>query len=91
MTPSTLRIAVHFPNSRVEARRLRQCCPKSGGGWLLDYDATRQAVLDTDWRSTGRPLCRVHSLIDLQRPEPSGIVLAPYDRRAARRTGFLRL
>lgn len=80
-----------LPNSRIEARAIAAMLPEERRWLALDYDATRQAVLDTDWRQYSVVHFAAHSLIDLQRPELSGIVLSLYDRQRRPQDGFLRL
>ena len=80
-----------LPNSRVEARAIAAMLPEDRRWLALDYDATRQAVLATDWRQFSIAHFAAHSLIDLQRPELSGIVLSLYDRQRHSQDGFLRL
>lgn len=80
-----------LPNSRVEARAIAALVPEEKRWVALDYAATRQAVLETDWRRFSVVHFAAHSLIDLQRPELSGIVLSLYDRQGKPQDGFLRL
>ena len=57
----------------------------------FDFDANRDAVLNTDLARFRILHFATHSLLDDERPELSGIVLSLVDRAGRRQNGFLRL
>lgn len=89
--PFDLSTLAQLPNSRREAQAIAALLP-AGQSWLaMDYAATRDAVLHTDWKAYSHVHFAAHSLLDLRRPELSGIVLSLYDRDGEPVDGILRV
>ncbi|MCC6173544.1 MAG: CHAT domain-containing protein [Gammaproteobacteria bacterium] len=86
-----LRNLAPLPQSRTEALRIARLLPAERRWVALADDASREAVLQADWSRWSIAHFAAHALVDLQRPELSGIVLSLYDRDGRPRDGFLRL
>jgi CHAT domain-containing protein len=77
--------------SRTEAEQITSLVPAGGVVKAFDFDANRDAVLNTDLARFRILHFATHSLLDDERPELSGIVLSLVDRAGRRQNGFLRL
>jgi CHAT domain-containing protein len=55
------------------------------------FEASRERVLNSDIADYRILHFATHGLVDVERPEVSGIVLSQYDENAKKREGFLRL
>jgi CHAT domain-containing protein/Tfp pilus assembly protein PilF len=77
--------------SRQEAEEIARRTPPALTRVALDFDASREAVLNTDLGQYRILHFATHSLLDNQRPELSGVVLSLVDRAGRPQNGFLRL
>ena len=77
--------------SRAEAERIASLIPAAGTVKAFDFDANRDAVLNTDLAGFRILHFAAHGRLDDERPELSGIVLSLVDRAGGRQNGFLRL
>ena len=77
--------------SRDEATRIYRVAPKGKSYTALDFDANRK-IATSDKLSNYRYVhFATHGLVDLDRPELSGIVLSMVDKRGKEQDGYLRL
>jgi CHAT domain-containing protein/tetratricopeptide (TPR) repeat protein len=86
--PSVWRRLTH---ARAEADDIVALFSESQRSLLSGFAATRQAVLDMEWSRYNLVHFATHALIDLHRPELSGIVLSLVDAQGAAQDGFLRM
>jgi CHAT domain-containing protein len=77
--------------SRSEADQIASLVPAADIVKAFDFDANRDAVLNSDLSRFRILHFATHSLLDDERPELSGIVLSLVDRAGRRQDGFLRL
>jgi CHAT domain-containing protein len=77
--------------SRAEADAITALAPTTGLLKAVDFDASRQAVLQSDLGRYRIVHFATHSVIDSERPELSGVVLSLVDRAGKPQNGFLRL
>ena len=89
--PFNIRHLAALPHSRVEARTIATMLPKSQVWMALGYAANRDTILTKDWRPFSLVHFAAHSIVDLRRPELSGIVLSLVDRTGQPQDGFLRI
>lgn len=78
-------------HSREEAQTLSGLVPAGASLVALDFAASREAVLKTDWSRYRIVHFATHALLDLQHPELSGVVLSLFDAAGAPQDGFLRM
>jgi CHAT domain-containing protein/lipoprotein NlpI len=77
--------------SREEAQAIGQLLPAQDRRIALDFDANRDAVLDTDWSRYTIVHFSTHALVDDVHPELSGIVLSLMSPSGQQIDGFLRV
>jgi CHAT domain-containing protein len=77
--------------SRTEAEQIASLVPPGDVVKAVDFDANRDAVLNTDLARFRILHFATHSLLDDERPELSGIVLSLVDRAGRRQNGYLRM
>jgi CHAT domain-containing protein len=77
--------------SRAEAEQIANLIPAAGTVKAFDFDANRNAVLNTNLAGFRILHFATHGRLDDERPELSGIVLSLVDRAGRRQNGFLRL
>jgi CHAT domain-containing protein len=77
--------------SRHEAEEIAHLTPPALTRVALDFDASRETMLNTDLGQYRIVHLATHSLLDNQRPELSGVVLSLVDRSGRSQNGFLRL
>jgi CHAT domain-containing protein/tetratricopeptide (TPR) repeat protein len=77
--------------SRTEAEQIAGLVPAAGTVKAFDFDANRDAVLNSDLVRFRILHFAAHSFFDDERPYLSGIVLSLVDRAGRRQNGFLRL
>jgi CHAT domain-containing protein len=80
-----------LPYSRSEAQAIGAFLPAASTWLALDFAASRAAALTADWQRFSIVHFAAHTLIDLQNPELSGIVLSLYDRDGRPQDGFVRM
>lgn len=80
-----------LPYSRDEAREIAALDAPHPVREVLDFDATRTAVIDTDWSPYSIVHFATHALLNGRHPELSGIVLSLYDSGGKPIDGFLRM
>ncbi len=78
-------------HAQAEADDIAALFSESQRSLLSGFTATRQAVLDMVWSRYNVIHFATHALIDLHRPELSGIVLSLVDAQGATQDGFLRM
>jgi CHAT domain-containing protein len=81
---------VRLPFSRREADHIAALVPPAQQTRLLDFDASRATLANTDLSQFRILHFATHSLINQKHPELSGIVLSLYDRERRPQDGFLR-
>ena len=86
-----IRSLARLPNSRREAQSIAALLPKEQSWLAMDYAASRDTVLTTDWRQFSIVHFAAHSIVDLRQPELSGIVLSLYNKDGKSQDGFLRI
>jgi CHAT domain-containing protein/tetratricopeptide (TPR) repeat protein len=77
--------------SRREATRIAALAPPGGVEMVAGFDARREWIETKDFRGFRALHLATHGVVDDERPELSGIVLALVDENGAPRNGFLRL
>jgi CHAT domain-containing protein/tetratricopeptide (TPR) repeat protein len=77
--------------SRAEADEISRLAPAGTTLKILDFEASRDAVLRADLAQYRILHFATHSLINSEHPELSGVVLSLVDRAGQRQNGFLRL
>ena len=77
--------------SREEAKSIGDLLPAQNRKIALDFDANRDAVLNTDWSNYRILHFSTHALIDNVHPELSGIVLSLIAPSGKQIDGFLRV
>ncbi|HEX4481649.1 MAG TPA: CHAT domain-containing protein [Rudaea sp.] len=87
-TPPVWRRLTH---AQAEADEIAALFPESERSLQSGFAATRQAVLDMAWPRYNLVHFATHAVIDLRRPELSGIVLSLVDPQGAAQDGFLRM
>jgi len=80
-----------LPYSRAEAEAISAFLPKERVWLALGADASRDAALAADWRRYTIVHFATHAVVDLRRPELSGIVLSLYDSDGHPQDGLLRM
>jgi CHAT domain-containing protein len=83
---------VHFerlPGTRQEADAIRSLLPASARLIALDFDASREALLDPALADYRIIHIATHGLINSRHPELSGLVLSLVDRDGHARDGFV--
>jgi hypothetical protein len=80
-----------LPYSRVEAKAISALLPKERVWLALGADASRDNALAADWRRYTIVHFATHAVVDLRRPELSGIVLSLYDPDGHPQDGLLRM
>ncbi len=81
---------VRLPFSRREADHIAALVPTAQRTRLLDFEASRATLAQTDLSQYRILHFATHSLINQKHPELSGIVLSLYDRDRRAQDGFLR-
>jgi CHAT domain-containing protein/Tfp pilus assembly protein PilF len=76
--------------SRREARAILSLVPAADRFEALGFDASREAVMNSDLRRYRVVHLATHGIWDSARPELSGIALSLVDQRGRAREGFLR-
>jgi tetratricopeptide (TPR) repeat protein len=80
-----------LPYSRSEAEAIAALLPKDRV-WLAEgVDASRANALAADWRHYSIVHFATHALVDIERPEISGIVLSSGERDGRPQDGVLRM
>ena len=77
--------------SRNEADQIARLAPPASTLRAVDFDASRETVLNPDFARYRIVHFATHSLINNERPELSGVVLSLFDRSGRPQNGFLRL
>ncbi|MBB6144081.1 CHAT domain-containing protein/tetratricopeptide (TPR) repeat protein [Silvibacterium bohemicum] len=77
--------------SREEAQAIGQLLPERDRKIALDFDANRDAVLNTDWSRYTIVHFSTHALVDDVHPDLSGIVLSLMNPSGQQIDGFLRV
>lgn len=77
--------------SRAEAESIVELLPKGRARAFLGTAASRTEFLRTDWRQYAIAHVAAHSLVDVRRPELSGIVLSLFDAAGRPVDGFVRM
>lgn len=77
--------------TQEEADSIAETVGKSRTTIVFGFDANRDRVLDPDLKDYRILHFATHGLIDIERPEVSGIVLSQFDENGQKREGFLRL
>jgi len=77
--------------SRSEAEEITRLARAAGTLKALDFEASRETVLNPDFGRYRIVHFATHSLLNNQRPELSGVVLSLVDRAGRPQNGFLRL
>lgn len=77
--------------SRKEAQSIVAMLPREHALLAMDFGANRETVLKTDWRGYSIAHFAAHTLVDLNHPELSGIVLSLYDPSGKPMDGFVRV
>lgn len=77
--------------SRNEAQAIAAMLPQERASLAVDFGASREAVLKTDWHGYSIAHFAAHTLVDLRQPELSGIVLSLYDPSGKPVDGFVRV
>lgn len=77
--------------SRHEAEEIARLTPPAMTRMAVDFDASRDSVLNADLGHYRIVHLATHSLLNNQRPELSGVVLSLVDRSGRPQNGFLRL
>jgi CHAT domain-containing protein len=77
-------------HSREEALGLAALMPADRSVLKLDFAASRELALKTDWSPYRIVHFATHALLDLDTPEQSGVVLSLYDTEGRPQDGFLR-
>jgi CHAT domain-containing protein/tetratricopeptide (TPR) repeat protein len=77
--------------SRSEAEEIARMAPAASTLKALDFDASRDTVLNRDLGQYRIVHFATHSLLNNQHPELSGVVLSLIDRSGRPQNGFLRL
>jgi CHAT domain-containing protein len=77
--------------SRSEAEDIARLAPAGSTLKALDFDASRETVLNSDLGQYRIVHFATHSLLNNQHPELSGVVLSLIDRSGRPQNGFLRL
>lgn len=86
-----LDMLARLPYSRAEARAITSLLPRQRHWLAVDFAANRDAVLSADWRPYSVVHFAAHTLVDLQHPELSGIVLSMFDPQGRPQDGILRM
>jgi CHAT domain-containing protein len=77
--------------SRQEADEIARFAPTGATLKAVDFDASRNTVLDPDFGGYRIVHFATHSLLNNERPDLSGVVLSLFDRSGRPQNGFLRL
>jgi CHAT domain-containing protein/Tfp pilus assembly protein PilF len=77
--------------SRREADEIARLLPAGAALKALDFDASREKVLSSDFGRHRIVHFATHSVLNNERPELSGVVLSLFDQSGRPRDGFLRL
>jgi CHAT domain-containing protein len=77
--------------SRIEADEITRLAPAGAVRMALDFDANRDAVLDSDLGRYRIVHFATHSLLNNEHPELSSIVLSLFDANGRPQNGYLRL
>jgi CHAT domain-containing protein/Flp pilus assembly protein TadD len=80
-----------LPYARREADAIASLLPKDQVWLALGANASRAAVMSTDWRRFTTVHFAAHAVVDRNRPELSGIVLSPPPTGGAAQDGILRV
>jgi len=86
-----LRDFVRLRFSRSEAEDIARLAPAGSTLKALDFDASRDTVLNSDLGQYRIVHFATHSLLNNQHPELSGVVLSLIDKAGRPQNGFLRL
>lgn len=78
-------------SSRVEARNISAFVPKEKVDLNVDFDASRENVIDRDLTPYNIIHFATHGLLDTTNPEFSGLVLSLYDKDGKQKDGIMRL
>lgn len=79
-----------LPCTRQEAEAIAALAPP-GSIQVMDFDASRQAILSSDLRNYRIIHIATHGLLDTANPELSSVVLSLVDEHGNPQNGFLRL
>ena len=77
--------------SRIEAEEIARLAPAASTLKAVDFDASRETVLNADLGQYRIVHFATHSLLNNEHPELSGVVLSLVDRAGNEQNGFLRL
>ena len=77
--------------SRTEAEEISRLAPSESIRKALDFEASRDAVLQPELGQYRIVHFATHSLLNNEHPELSGVVFSLVDRSGRRQNGFLRL
>ena len=77
--------------SRTEAEEISRLAPSESTRKSLDFEASRDAVLQPELGQYRIVHFATHSLLNNEHPELSGVVFSLVDRSGRRQNGFLRL
>jgi CHAT domain-containing protein len=84
-------IPAALPYSRIEAEAISALLPKERVWLAMGTEANRTNVLAANWRRYTIVHFATHAVVDLRRPELSGIVLSLYDADGRPLNGILRM
>lgn len=80
-----------LPFSRYEANAIAQLVPPEQSLKLLDFGATRAAMMNPELGAYRRIHIATHGLLNSQHPELSGLLFSLVDQRGRPQNGFLQL
>ncbi len=78
-----------LPFSQREAQRILQVAPKGQGTAFLNFDANRKRALSPEMARFGYIHFATHSVVDLERPALSRIILSLVDENGRAQDGYL--
>lgn len=77
--------------SRVEATEIYRVAPAGRSFKALDFQANRKTATNGELSKYGYVHFATHGVVDLERPELSGIVLSMVDEKGKEQDGYVRL
>ena len=78
-----------LPFSQREAQRILQVAPRGQGAAFLNFDANRRRALSPEMARFGFIHFATHSVVDLERPALSRIILSLVDENGRAQDGYL--
>jgi CHAT domain-containing protein len=80
-----------LPGSRTEALAIQEIFGSSRAHLALNFDATRDAVIDGSLAHPRVIHFATHGIVDTLHPEMSGLILSLFNRKGESQDGYLRL